>query len=116
MRNPPIYGGVDSLPGDIAIHCKPLSAGGYVVLEMSATDTSNRKVGEVTFLWHKDKNELTIFQQVNVSSGYRRRKIATRMYVEAERVTGATAVRDPNQTENSKALWAQPNRPFGNKT
>lgn len=58
-------------------------------------------------------------QNVEVEPAHQRRKIATAMYVFAERVLGAELEDfwgdEPDQTPAARALWAQPNRPFGPK-
>jgi GNAT superfamily N-acetyltransferase len=57
-------------------------------------------------------------QSVEVDEAYRRRGIANALYVFAEKVTGRILFNwwkgKGDQTELAKALWAQPNRPFGN--
>ncbi len=53
---------------------------------------------------------------VEVEWGHRRRGLATTIYVLAERVTGRTmenALDGIDQTEDGRALWHQPERPFG---
>jgi ribosomal protein S18 acetylase RimI-like enzyme len=56
-------------------------------------------------------------QNVAVDAEFRRRGIATSMYVLAEKIFGKALTPLWNGNENSedaKALWKQPKRPFGN--
>ena len=56
-------------------------------------------------------------QNVAVDAEFRRRGIATAMYVLAEKVFGKplTPLWDGNENSvDAKALWKQPKRPFGN--
>lgn len=60
-------------------------------------------------------------QNVRVFDGHRRRGLANAMYVFAEKALGRIlfdywADADDYQSDAAKALWSQPNRPFGNPT
>jgi GNAT superfamily N-acetyltransferase len=50
---------------------------------------------------------------VFVSDRYRRRGLATAMYVEAERLSGRVLVPSAVQRAAGRALWLQSGRPFG---
>jgi GNAT superfamily N-acetyltransferase len=56
-------------------------------------------------------------QNVQVDPSHQRKGIATAIYVFAENVIGKPLYNfwgsDPKQTPAARALWAQPNRPFG---
>jgi hypothetical protein len=53
--------------------------------------------------------------ETQVVEGHRRKGVGTAMMVYAELVTKRSIKRDPEaQSEDAKALWGQPNRPFGN--
>ncbi|MBK5275871.1 MAG: N-acetyltransferase [Desulfuromonadales bacterium] len=57
-------------------------------------------------------------QQVNIDENHQRKGIATAMYLYAETVLGRVLENfwddDPEyQSPAARALWAQPNRPFG---
>lgn len=51
--------------------------------------------------------------QTSVVSHHRRKGIATAMYVVAEKYTGRKILKSPVQSDDAKALWGRPNRPFG---
>ncbi len=53
---------------------------------------------------------------VEVKEEYRRQGIATKMYVYAEQVSGLKAQPHSIQSPQGRALWANPNRPFGEAT
>jgi hypothetical protein len=50
---------------------------------------------------------------VNVNKDFRRQGIATAMYTHAEKASGKKLKPSHDQTSDAKALWNQPNRPFG---
>ena len=52
---------------------------------------------------------------VEVKPEFRRQGLATSMYVFAEEETGMTTHPHNIQSEEGRALWAQPNRPFGRR-
>jgi hypothetical protein len=56
-------------------------------------------------------------QNVEVAGRFRRRGIATALYVFAELFFGKTLYNfwPDKQTDAARALWAQPNRPFGRR-
>ena len=58
-------------------------------------------------------------QNIIVKEKYRRKGIATAIYVFAEFMLECVLENfwgiDPKQTETAKKLWAQSNRPFGNR-
>jgi hypothetical protein len=52
-----------------------------------------------------------------VLSDHQRKGICTAMYVYAELVTGATCGNSPSgRSDDAHQLWAQPDRPFGNRS
>ena len=57
--------------------------------------------------------ENPIPMSTNVRSAFRRKGIATAMYEHAERVLGRKIARGSEQSDDAKALWSQPSRPFG---
>lgn len=52
---------------------------------------------------------------VKVDEDYRRKGVATQMYLYAEKHYGKKLAPSANQSEDSKALWNDPNRKFGIK-
>jgi hypothetical protein len=58
--------------------------------------------------------QLLRMEAIDVIKEHQRKGLATAMYVWAEHRTGFTFVPALNQTLEGRALWAQPNRPFGN--
>src|SRR5262249_31788456 len=62
----------------------------------------NRGLGQV----HADN--------IVVTPQHQRLGVASAMMVCTEAMTGLTMVPARNQTEEGRALWGQPNRPFGN--
>lgn len=56
-------------------------------------------------------------QNVSVQPAHRRRGLANAIYVFAEKLVGKTLYNfwtgDNHQSPEARALWAQPNRPFG---
>lgn len=48
-----------------------------------------------------------------VAHDYRRKGIATALYVLVEKITGLTVIRSNDMTSDAIKLWNQPNRPFG---
>ena len=57
-------------------------------------------------------------QNVRTDKSYQRQGIANAMYVFAEKIFGKSLYNfwagDDKQSPEARALWAQPNRPFGN--
>lgn len=56
-------------------------------------------------------------QNVRVEAGFQRKGIATAIYVLAEKIIGKPLTGfwdEGEQTPDSRGLWAQPGRPFGN--
>lgn len=75
------------------------------------TATLNQEVvGTAVF----DTHENRLYPlSVNVSAAHRRKGLATAMYQFAEKKTGLAIGPSPEQSSAGKALWEQPNRPFG---
>jgi hypothetical protein len=71
-------------------------------------------IGEANFT---DDGSFAFPQNVRVAPAYQRQGIATAIYVFAEKILEKPLydfwADDPAQTSEAKALWAQPNRPFG---
>lgn len=63
-------------------------------------------------------SDTVIPQNIRVLESWRRQGIATAIYILAEKILGKPLCNfwsdDDKQAPEAKALWAQPNRPFGN--
>jgi GNAT superfamily N-acetyltransferase len=55
-------------------------------------------------------------ENILVMPEHRRKGLADAMMVCAEQLTGLVIVRAANQTDEGRALWNRPNRPWGNTT
>jgi hypothetical protein len=75
---------------------------------------AGQTVSEADFL---DDGTCFSNQNVMVDIDHRRRGLGNAIYVFAEKVAGKVLhnlwAGDPHQSPEAKALWAQPNRPFG---
>ena len=92
-------------------------------LEIHAHDRTGSRVGSAQIDHHQGLG--IVSGNTDVSEGHRRKGIASAMYAHAERVTGhrmspvsdiPSNEKDGNyghQSKDGKALWSQPNRPFG---
>lgn len=70
-----------------------------------------KEAGYVNYTkWHESKQ---IVPWSSIKEPHRRKGLATAMYGMAERETGYTMTFDDSQSNDAKALWSQPNRPFG---
>jgi GNAT superfamily N-acetyltransferase len=75
----------------------------------------SRLVGEAIFSIYKHKryNGKPYCFSVKVDPNFRRKGVATQMYLYAEKHYGEKLVPSVNQSEDSKALWSNPTRKFG---
>lgn len=55
------------------------------------------------------------YEQTQVNADFQRKGIASAMYAYAERETGLTMRPGDSQTPNARALWENPDRPFGER-
>lgn len=78
-----------------------------------AYDSTGQRVGSLFFGPTARHLDDEISGSVQVHPQHRRKGIATAMYVLAEKVSGKRFVPDTYQTPSGRALWDQPNRPFG---
>jgi 8-oxo-dGTP diphosphatase len=107
---------------------------GYTLHHTGFTDDKDRtvaahapdgsRVGEALIDWHPDGNHI-FASFVRVDKDHRRKGLATAMYRLAEELTGAKMIpsseipREQKEgvvgslSAQGKALWSQPNRPFG---
>jgi hypothetical protein len=51
-------------------------------------------------------------EQIFIEQDHRRRSIGNALYVVAKRLSGYEVIPGANQTEDGRAFWNQPNRPF----
>jgi ribosomal protein S18 acetylase RimI-like enzyme len=64
-------------------------------------------------IYHDHKTNQMMVSNVLVDSNYQRQGIATALYVLAEKISKKKLSPYPQQYDEGKHLWAQPNRPFG---
>ena len=69
-------------------------------------------VGQARIGLTKDRKNIYVWD-INIDEDHQRKGLATEIYQRAEKYFGKTLV-PINQSEDAKALWSQPNRPFGN--
>jgi GGDEF domain-containing protein len=84
----------------------------YDMPKFRAVEPDGSVVGELSVLVEGDSG----VGAVEVSPTHRRKGVATGLYVAAERELGVTLKPEISHTAAAAALWAQPNRPFGNRT
>lgn len=73
---------------------------------------NGEKVGYAQF-HHGNKGEMVPYN-VQIHPDHQRKGIGTAMYSLAEEKSGRKIVPSKSQSPGAKALWSQPNRPFGN--
>lgn len=80
-------------------------------------DSSDEEVGHAEIYHHAldPSGPKMMCSDVLVQPEHQRKGLATRMYQHAEKISGRTLHPYPEQHDDGKALWAQPNRPFGPK-
>jgi GNAT superfamily N-acetyltransferase len=79
-----------------------------------AYDRRGNFVGDLTAQKGRDKGgEYLIASGIWIAEGHRRRGLATELYRRAERELGAKFRPSTFQSNEGRAFWAQPNRPFG---
>lgn len=77
-----------------------------------AHDSQGNQVGYLALYLHRSKtNEMV--GAVKIEEPHRRKGLASHMYSVAEKTLGKKINPDINNSPNAKALWNQPNRPFG---
>jgi GNAT superfamily N-acetyltransferase len=93
--------------------------------EIHAHDKNGKKVGEAQFQHHENGKNIRSYDEgipfedapvaVKVDQEHRRKGLGSAMYSHAEQVTGKKLknIGKNKRTESGKALWSQPNRPFG---
>jgi hypothetical protein len=82
------------------------------ILEVQAWTT--RYVGKLRAEINRELAQVHA-DNIVVMSGHERRGLGTAMMVCVEQITGLVMVPAGNQTDAGRALWNQPNRPFGNQ-
>lgn len=81
--------------------------------DFSMLDKDGNEVGSATIGLTKDKSHIYVWD-VNVDEAQRRKGIATELYKQAEQEFGKSLQPGVSGlSEDSRALWNQPNRPFG---
>ena len=80
---------------------------------------SGKVVAEANFTDDEGSHPPSVIpQNISVESEFRRKGIATAIYVLAEKIIGKTLTAfwdETEQTPDSRGFWAQPRRPFGNQ-
>ena len=74
------------------------------------TETTSNDIGYAAFRHTPDG---LVPDEVSVHKDHRRKGIANEMYRLAEEHSGLQIQRSDRQSRDAKALWSQPNRPFG---
>jgi hypothetical protein len=70
-----------------------------------------RPAAHATFSVIKPRKEIQA-ERVNVYPGHERRGVGNAIYVCAVKLTGYKPIPAANQTEEGRAFWNQPNRPW----
>jgi hypothetical protein len=91
----------------VALHEVPFSIG------VSAEDDTLVGFGEFDHRSGPDGDLHLFARYINVSRMYRRRGVATAIFVEAERVSGLVLAPNDEQFAAGRLLWLSPDRPFG---
>lgn len=84
-----------------------------------AYDKEGKKVGEALFIPQQSrdlKSKILAPYRVDVHPEHRRKGIANAMYSGAETHWGKKIEHNGVQDSDGRALWNQPNRPFGKRT
>lgn len=77
---------------------------------VEAHDKNKKRVGYVEF---SEADGHAIPHGTYVEPEHRRKGLASAMYSHYQKMTGHRLTPDEQQSDEAKALWAQPNRPFG---
>jgi 8-oxo-dGTP pyrophosphatase MutT (NUDIX family)/GNAT superfamily N-acetyltransferase len=84
---------------------------------ITAHDENDDEVGHALVYHHGLPTDPTppkmMVSDVEVDEEHQRQGLATQMYVLAEKLAGKKLHPYPEQYDDGKALWSQPNRPFG---
>ena len=60
----------------------------------------------------RTQDRQVVAERLSVFDGHRRKGVANALYVVAKYLTGFEVVRATSQTDDGRAFWAQPNRPW----
>lgn len=89
---------------------------GYVIAKEPPNEATIGYLSfSTTFSQDQQGNEgiYTIPGSIKVEEQYRRKGLATAMYSLAEKLSGYRIIPNQNNSIDAKAVWNQPNRPFG---
>lgn len=92
-------------------HEKPYKNKGRME-SISVVSLNGVDVARFKFAYSKKNNQLNVLA-AEVHPDHQRKGIATAVYSQIEKKTNLKLTPTLSQTQDAKALWAQPNRPFG---